>query len=294
MRRSLDRVADSLDRVLHPPHRAANQIDRPRQSVHRPPHPGHRMSQTHEVSRTLRLFLPAAIKQRRPRADVGDMPIVPENTTPRINWYRAHIGKWIENAGALGLTSEQLDALDDAITAAAQKQAAQIATQQAARTATASLKAAMEKLSQLGGKAMVQIKATAANQGDEAYSLALVPRPQQPAPISEPGMPTRFRISLNAVGWIDLSWKCKNPRGSSGTMYEVERRIAGQHNDQFVFLGTVGKKKFLDDTIPPGTPSALYRVTAIRSTRRGKSAVFPIHLGSIARNVDFAAPRMAA
>jgi len=56
----------------------------------------------------------------------------------------------------------------------------------------------------------------------------------------------------------------------------------------------VGKKKFEDDTVPPGTPTVLYRVTAIRSTRRGKSAIFDVNLGSIARAVPFGTRKMAA
>ncbi len=39
------------------------------------------------------------------------------------------------------------------------------------------------------------------------------------------GLPSRFAVQLQATGSLTLTWECKNPRGSEGTIYQVWRRL---------------------------------------------------------------------
>ena len=94
--------------------------------------------------------------------------------------------------------------------------------------------------------------------------------------IPEPGKPTGLKVNLGSQGEIELKWKCKNPKGSEGTMYEIRRKIG---DGPFIVLGTAGKKQFVDETIPAGTASAIYSIRAFRSTRRGALAQFNVYLG---------------
>src|SRR4051812_48950244 len=124
------------------------------------------------------------------------MGIVPENTEPRIAWYRAHLAPWAEHALDLGLPAEQVALLEDKVALAAEKLAAQLAAYEAARTATASLHSAMTGLSELGSAMIQTIRARAANDGQDVYFKAMVPAPAAPSPIAAPGTPSRFKVQL--------------------------------------------------------------------------------------------------
>jgi hypothetical protein len=137
----------------------------------------------------------------------------------------------------------------------------------------------MDKLSTMGATLMLQIRAKAASAGSAVYPKAMIPPPNKPSPTDKPGTPTGFTAQLLGIGWIELGWKCSNPRDSQGTMYEVERQISGAGGYQF--LGTVGTKKFIDHSIPPGATQVVYRVRAIRSTKRGNVAMHLVPLHSL-------------
>ncbi|MCC6660920.1 MAG: hypothetical protein IT437_08545 [Phycisphaerales bacterium] len=66
------------------------------------------------------------------------------------------------------------------------------------------------------------------------------------------------------------------PTGSVGTIYEVQRKIG---NAGFQFIGGIGVKTFLDETLPTGSAPVTYKITAVRSTARGNSAQFTVNFG---------------
>ena len=89
-------------------------------------------------------------------------------------------------------------------------------------------------------------------------------------------------MALTALGQVRLAWKCKNPRNSEGTIYEVRRKLHRAGEPDFGpldFLASTGKKRFTDSTVPAGTATILYEVTAVRSTRRGPVATHLVQLG---------------
>ena len=63
-----------------------------------------------------------------------------------------------------------------------------------------------------------------------------------------PSVPKPSRKDGN--GALIMKWKCANPAGSSGTVYQVFRRIGG--TGEFTYLGGCGTKEFIDATIPAG------------------------------------------
>jgi hypothetical protein len=123
---------------------------------------------------------------------------------------------------------------------------------------------------------IMQIKSKATSDGKSVYPKASLPMPAAHSPIGAPGQPTGLKVVLHTQGEIELKWKCPNPKGSEGTMYEIQRKIGDGPN---VPLGTVGKKRFVDETLPRGTAYAMYSIRAIRSTRRGAVATFNVFLG---------------
>jgi hypothetical protein len=101
--------------------------------------------------------------------------------------------------------------------------------------------------------------------------------PAAPKPVGPPGKPSNFSIMLDAIGAIHMKWKCANPRGSIGTMYQIFRRI--DSGSEFVFLGVVGARKFVDSTIPAGSANITYRIQGSRSKKTGPSADFTVNFG---------------
>lgn len=204
------------------------------------------------------------------------MGIVPENTSPRIFFYKLRLARWAERASQIGLQEEQVAELEAKVAVAIKKLKQQYRAQEAAKSATLSLHNAMRALSQLGAGMIGQIRATALIDGSSVYTDAWLPPPADPSPIAAPGTPTQFKRTLRSLGELEIRWKCKNPRGSEGTMYEIARKIG---DGKFEFLATVGVKRFIDVTLPAGTASVTYRVTAIRSTKRGDGTEFRVSLG---------------
>ena len=79
-------------------------------------------------------------------------------------------------------------------------------------------------------------------------------------------------MTLLQDGSVKLIWKCANPTGSTGTIYQVYRKLGTAADFQFV--GGVGIKEFQDTTIPAGTMGVVYQITAVRSTSIGEPAQF--------------------
>jgi len=88
-----------------------------------------------------------------------------------------------------------------------------------------------------------------------------------PAPKPAPGTPGQFRVELFADGTIEVGWKCQNPAGAGGTMYQIWRRIGA--SGEFTYLGGTGNKKWHDQTIPAGSSQVTYKIQAVRSTAAG-------------------------
>ena len=58
----------------------------------------------------------------------------------------------------------------------------------------------------------------------------------------------------------------------------MQRRVGGA-NATFVYIGASGLKSFTDDTLPAGSASVTYQITAVRSTARGNPARFTVNFG---------------
>src|SRR5688500_6379384 len=56
-------------------------------------------------------------------------------------------------------------------------------------------------------------------------------------PMGAPGTSTNFKVTLKGDGSIDLGWKCNNPAGSQGTLYQIFRRVGAV--GEFEYLGGV-------------------------------------------------------
>jgi hypothetical protein len=205
------------------------------------------------------------------------MPTVPSKSVEKIQFFATHHETWAENALEIGTSSAAVAELDALTSTARDMYNAQQMAINAARSATHAFQMAVEAMAKAGANVIAQIRVKAATT-DGVYSLAMIPAPAQPSPIGEPGKPTQFSIELSSVGSLTLRWKCKNPKGSVGTMYQIWRRIAPPTGTgQLTQLGVSGEKKFVDYTLPAGASEVMYQVQAFRSTKAGPWAQFNVN-----------------
>lgn len=206
------------------------------------------------------------------------MPIVPEKKAEKVAFYASKTPVWAASAVAIGTTTAAVTDLTTKTDTAQDKIAAALAAHEAAKNATADADLAVREMAQAGAAILQQIKAKAAVAGDSIYILAQIPAPATPSPVGPPGTPVDFRVTLNPDGSIKTTWKCANPPGAPGTIYQVARRIGAA--GPFTPLTSVGTKSLTDPTIPAGTASVTYRITAVRSTSVGLAAEFVVNFGT--------------
>jgi hypothetical protein len=230
--------------------------------------------------------------------------ILPNSKIKKVAFVELRTAAWGAHAASLGLTGPEVAAVEGLAAEARGAYADQRAAFQAARAATLRFESAVAAMLVKTGEAIGKIKATAVGAGDaaaagEIYALALLPAPRRPAPLGAPGTPSGLRVTLNPDGSLVLRWNCRNPAGAGGTIYEVRRKdfAPGQAVDGtggFAHVGAVGVKAFHDDTVPAGTATVIYEITAVRSTRRGPGARFVVNLGVPAGGRAFAAVAVRA
>ena len=121
------------------------------------------------------------------------------------------------------------------------------------------------------------IKTKASTAGNSVYSLANIPVPATPTPMGPPGTPYKFAAKLQTDGTLLLTWKCDNPAGSSGTIYQLYRTIDGGAQS---YIGGAGKRMFVDANVPAGSASITYAIQATRTTAVGVAADFIVKFGT--------------
>ena len=113
-----------------------------------------------------------------------------------------------------------------------------------------------------------------------------------------PGTPYQFKVEIQPEGELVFTWKCDNPAGSQGTVYQIYRR--NTPTAEPTFLGIAGIKKFMDVNVPTGQPQIGYVIQATRSTAVGVAANFAVRFGTTSSGdmtasiVETAAPKIAA
>jgi hypothetical protein len=206
------------------------------------------------------------------------MSVVPSKQVEKIQFFETHISPWTTNAVAIGTTTTAVTDLDNKTQAARDAFTAQQAAQAAAKAATNTLNNAIIAMDIAGQGIIKQIRAKAeVTANPDVYSLAQIPAPATPSPVGAPGTPTEFGVQLSQDGSLELSWKCSNPVGCTGVVYQVWRRVGA--DGEFSYCGGAGERKFTDNTIPAGSSQVTYQIQAVRSTGAGPWAQYNVNFG---------------
>jgi hypothetical protein len=228
------------------------------------------------------------------------MSLVPDTNEGKILFFQSKNTPWAANSTAIGTTTGAVTALATRVTSAQTKLAAAIAAREASKNATAELKDAVRSMASSGADIIKQIRAKAAVDGNSVYFLAEIPAPALPSPVPAPGTPTAFSATLNPDGSLKLKWKCANPAGAGGTMYQLSRRTgSGGATGAFASVGGTGTRSFIDASVPAGVASVTYSIVAVRSTASGVAAQFIVNFGVAAGTGEMiasvvSAPKLAA
>jgi hypothetical protein len=211
------------------------------------------------------------------------MPVVPKTRIGKLQYYEAHLQPWAASAAQIGLSPGSVAALADKAEAARAAYLRHVAARSAAASATRDYYQKIRALHNgpgAGADMIRQIRTTAQVTDDpQVYVLAMIPAPAAPSTLGPPGTPHDFGAKLNpGDGSLKLTWKCKHPAGSSGTIYQLSRRIGD--SGPFVPLATLGKRTFTDRTVPAGAAAVTYQILALRSTAVGVAAQFTVNLGA--------------
>ena len=201
----------------------------------------------------------------------------------RLLWLELHATIWKANPGAVGLTEEQALALAAKVQAAREAyEAAQVA-RNAAKAATLAQKSAFNTMDDASSDAIRYIRAYAASrptaaERDAVFVAAQINPPAPPTPAGPPVPPADVVGDPNADGTVTLKWK-----GSiaNQTFFTVWRRTG--NNTTWQQVGAVASKKFIDATVPRGTPSVVYTIKAQRNTEvSAPSAEATVNFGAAA------------
>lgn len=214
------------------------------------------------------------------------MPILPAKIEELLTFAENHQALWIAQAAVIGLTAGQATAFKNAALAARADFNGQVLAEQAKLAATSRSQVSIRALRKLAGETLNVIKAFAETQAnpDAVYQAAQIPAPTPPSARPAPGTPTTFKATLNPDGSVTLRWKCQNPSGTSGTVYNIVRRSGAE--GPLVFVGAVGVRSFTDITIPAGTTTVQYIVTAQRAETTGiPSSPYTVMFGNAGAGV---------
>jgi hypothetical protein len=222
------------------------------------------------------------------------MAVVPNTRLEKVQFYENHIAPFVTNAVAIGISSAEATDLQSKTELARTAYNEHQAAQQSAKVATENFYNAVITMNTAGSALIKKIRAKAEQTGNpNVYTLSEIPAPPTPTPVGPLGQPTNFTVELdNTSGALLLKWKCSNPRGATGTLYQVYRSIDG--GATFAPLAGVGDKKITDDTVPAGSEQVQYKIQATRSTSVGPWALCVVNIGSGSASVTQGTPAKLA
>ena len=207
------------------------------------------------------------------------MGVVPNTKTGKIEFYEGHIDDWTTHALDIGLSVGEVGALAALITASRTSFTNQTTQIAAAKSATSACNNDVAAMHALGAALIQKIRVYAeTNNNPNVFVLANIPAPASPSALPAPGICDQFEVQLLDTGALQLKWKCSNPTGAVGTVYEIRRKLSTAA--PFVFIGAAGgDKTFVDDTVPFGSSSVFYQVVGRRSGLVGPSNTYVVTFG---------------
>lgn len=204
------------------------------------------------------------------------MATVPDKITEKLAFFEQHLPVWIAKPTEIGISAAQVANLATLVVAARDAYEATVDARQASKTATTTQNFALDAMSEFGGDLIKTIRAYAETTNNtDVYDIAQIPPPAAPTPAGPPEQPTNLTASLLTPFGLGLNWKGSVAQGA---YFGIWRKINGESS--FSFIGTTKNKSFDDTTVPAGTNSVLYYITAYRDEFSVNSGVLSIQFSA--------------
>jgi hypothetical protein len=190
-----------------------------------------------------------------------------------LNWLEQRQTPWRAGA-AIGLSAAELTAFTNTTAAAQAAWSQWQLARQAAIDASDAWKNSKKAARTAASAGVKSIRNYASQQPDpqKVYGPAMVPAPKSPNFGVPPGQPGSPRIELDAAtGALDIRFECNNPPGLSGTVYLVSRRSVSTTGTfgPWMQVAVSSTKRFIDSSLPAGTPAVQYQIVAQRGSIAG-------------------------
>lgn len=209
------------------------------------------------------------------------MSTIPQSYPAAIDWCTNHLADWPADPTTIGLDAARVLELAGRTQAASQALADAQQLDNQKKAAFEAYHAAAKSMRDYASQSVGIIRgfAKGSDNPEAVYTAALIPAPADPAPAAEPGVPFNFKTRLLQSGALELAFDCDN-QGEGGVTYAVSRRDNTGQGASFQFVMNALERKFVDATIPQGTPSVTYSIVGTRSTGLGEPAQTTINFGS--------------
>lgn len=200
------------------------------------------------------------------------MPNIPNSThAALLGWLESHRKVWEEHRAALGISEAHYEEYATLVQGAQDAVRKATFMRMAAEYATQGQNLALSQVKDKASDLIMLIKGQIATTHNESlWPLAGLTPPSRRSKAPAPNAPTSAHARVDASGSIVVTWKGRQPRGFSGTVYSVSRALNGAPHE--TLLDVVGGKEFIDDTVPLGTHTVRYQIRARRLQRESATA----------------------
>lgn len=192
--------------------------------------------------------------------------ILPSSRSDQIAFFEAHQSAWESNLLLIGLVQADVDAIKALTLAARDSYSSAQEIRDQSKAATLQYHQDTDKMRTLGASLISTIKAYAEKTGnDNVYVLAQLPPPAPPAPLPAPATPTGLTTSISGSGLMTLTWDAAQAGHTSGVIFLVARRRAGEAN--FTVLTGVQEPSYSEFIGNACAGAIEYQIRAVRGTK---------------------------
>ena len=190
---------------------------------------------------------------------------LPADRRQSLVWLESRIDGWNINFASIGLTSAQVTDLASDIDTTRTSFTSVQAARAEAKAETQSWYTNADELHTKAADLITLVKSFAANSGSSAavYLAADMTPRNPPAPVAPPEQPGNLKATLLGNGSVVITW---DGRGPTGTVYNITRKLPAETGFRFIGQGDGRDKSFVDATVPTGSASATYIITAVRGS----------------------------
>ncbi len=183
-------------------------------------------------------------------------------------WLEAHIGPWVDDPTAIGLTSAQTTDLAGDITGTRAAFTSVQSVRSESKDKTVAFNTAANAMRAKAAPLIANIKNFADNSADPSvvYLAAGVLPKSPPSPAAPPSQPIALTFVLNGNGSVTINFDATGP---TGTVWDVTRKLAGETAFTHVGFADSTTKSFTDTSVTPGVATALYLVKGVRGSVTG-------------------------